>query len=68
MRISLWISILTAMVIIAPAVMDGAGGGAAGAQFIDRLLMMGIATLYGVAAVFVFDAFWHGKAVQTVVE
>ncbi len=59
---------LTMLVIIAPAVMDGAGGNAAGAKFFDRLAMMGFATLYGVAAVYVFDAFWRGKAVQRVVE
>lgn len=59
---------LTMLVIIAPAVLDGLGGDAAGAKFFDRLWMMGFATLYGVAAVYVFDAFWRGKAVQTVVE
>ena len=59
---------LTMLVIIAPALMDSAGGDAAGAKFFDRLIMMGWATLYGVAAVSVFDAFWRGKAQQTVVE
>lgn len=59
---------LTMLVVIAPAVMDGAGGDAAGVKFMDRLTMMGWATLYGVAAVYVFDAFWRGKAAQTVVE
>lgn len=59
---------LTMLVIIAPAVLDGAGGDAAGVGFIDRLVMMGFATLYGVAAVYVFDAFWRGKAAATVVE
>jgi hypothetical protein len=59
---------LTMLVIIAPALMDGAGGDAAGAKFFDRFAMMFWATLYGVAAVYVFDAFWRGKAPQTVVE
>jgi hypothetical protein len=59
---------LTMLVIIAPAVTDGAGGDAAAVKFFDRILMMGWATLYGVAAVYVFDAFWRGKAVQTLVE
>ncbi len=59
---------LTMLVIIAPAVTDGLGGDAAGAKFFDRLVMMGFATLYGVAAVYVFDAFWRGKQVKTVVE
>jgi hypothetical protein len=52
---------LTMLVIIAPAVMDTAGGAAADAKFFDRLLMMIWATLYGVAAVYVFDAFWPAK-------
>ena len=59
---------LTMLVIIAPAVMDGASGAQAGVKFFDRMAMMGWATLYGVAAVYVFDAFWRGKAPQTVVE
>ena len=59
---------LTMLVIIAPAVMDAPGMGAAGAKFFDRLLMMFWATLYAVAAVNVFDAFWRGKAAQAVVE
>ena len=59
---------LTMLVIIAPAVTDGPGSAAAGVKFVDRILMMGWATLYGVAAVYVFDAFWRGKATQTVVE
>lgn len=59
---------LTMLVIIAPAVTDGAGGSDAGVKFIDRLMMMGFATLYGVAAVYVFDAFWRGKPAKTVVE
>jgi hypothetical protein len=59
---------LTMLVIIAPALMDSAGGDAAGGKFFDRLAMMCWATLYAVAAVSVFDAFWRGKAPQTVVE
>ena len=59
---------LTMMVIIAPAVTDGAGGAEASVKFFDRLAMMCWATLYGVVAVYVFDAFWRGKAPQTVVE
>jgi len=48
---------LTMMVILAPAVMDSAGGAVAGAKFVDRMLMFGWATLYAVVAVNVFDAF-----------
>jgi hypothetical protein len=59
---------LTMLVIFAPIVTDGAGGDAAGAKFFDRIAMLSWATLYGVAAVYVFDAFWRGKAPRTVVE
>ena len=53
---------LTMIVILAPAVMDSAGGSAANAAFWSRLLMFALATLYGVAAVYVVDAFKPGKA------
>jgi len=59
---------LTMLVVIAPSVMDGPGGDAAGAKFFDRLALMGFATLYGVTAVYVFDTFWRGKAARRVVE
>jgi len=59
---------LTMLVIIAPTVTDGPGGAAAAVKFFDRILMMGWATLYGVAAVYVFDAFWRGKAERRLVE
>jgi len=49
---------LTMIVVLAPAVLDSSSGSAAGAAFYDRLLMFGWATLYGVVAVYVFDAFW----------
>jgi hypothetical protein len=49
---------LTMIVVLAPAVLDSNFGSAAGARFYDRLFMFGWATLYAVAAVFVFDAFW----------
>jgi hypothetical protein len=48
---------LTMLVILGPAVMDSMGGSAAGAAFWSRLLMFALATLYGVAAVYVVDAF-----------
>lgn len=56
---------MTMLVIIVPAVLDGAGGDAAGAKFFDRIAMMAWATLYGVAAVNVFDTFWRGKVPET---
>lgn len=47
---------LTMIVILAPAVMDTASGSSAGSAFWSRLLMFVLATLYGVAAVYVVDA------------
>jgi len=49
---------LTMLIVLAPAVLDSTAGDAAGARFYDRLFMFGWATLYGVVAVYVFDAFW----------
>jgi hypothetical protein len=48
---------LTMIVILAPAVMDSAGGAAAGIKFWERMVMFGLTTLYAVVAVHVFDAF-----------
>lgn len=55
---------LTMIVVLAPAVLDSASGSAAGAAFSDRLFMFAAATLYGVTAVFVFDAFWKRPETQ----
>ncbi|MGI9236847.1 MAG: DUF2955 domain-containing protein [Woeseiaceae bacterium] len=52
---------LTMIVILAPAVMDSLTGSTAGLAFVDRLLMFAGATVYGVAAVYVFDAFWRDE-------
>jgi len=49
---------LTLIVILAPAVMDNIGGANAGTKFWERLVMFVGATLYGIIAVYVFDAFW----------
>lgn len=49
---------LTMIVILAPAVMDSLTGTTAGLAFFDRLMMFAGATVYGVVAVYVFDAFW----------
>jgi len=51
---------LTMIVVLAPAVLDGSFGSSADARFYDRLLMFAWATIYGVGAVYVFDAFWSG--------
>ncbi len=56
---------LTLIVILAPAVMDGIGGANAGVKFWERLVMFGGATLYGVVAVYVFDAFWPARSGTT---
>lgn len=50
--------LFTMMIIVAPAVMDTAGGDAAAARFSDRIVMFVFATFYAVAAVHVFDRFW----------
>ena len=50
-------ALLTMIVILAPAVMDSAGGGAAGMKFWQRLMMFGGATIYAVGTVYIFDAF-----------
>ncbi len=51
-------ALLTMFVVLAPAVLDTQLGSAAGTSFYDRLLMFAGASLYGVTAVYVFDAFW----------
>lgn len=56
---------LTMIAVLAPAVLDSDFGSAAGARFYDRLFMFGWATLYAVAAVYVFDAFWGRPKEQT---
>lgn len=55
---------MTLMVILAPAVMDSIGGDSADAKFWERLLMFFQASLYGVGAVMVFDAFWPARGQQ----
>jgi hypothetical protein len=52
---------LTMIVVLAPAVLDGDFGSSADARFYDRLLMFVWATLYGVGAIYVFEAFWPAK-------
>jgi hypothetical protein len=53
---------LTMIVILAPAVMDSASGSSANVAFWSRLLMFALATLYGVAAVYIVDAFRPARA------
>ena len=56
--------LLTMIVILAPAVMDGLGGDTAGAKFWDRILMFALATLYAVIAVYVVDAIRNARIGQ----
>ena len=49
---------LTMIVVLAPAVLDGDFGSSADARFYDRLLMFVWATVYGVGAIYLFEAFW----------
>lgn len=56
---------LTMIVVLAPAVMDGIAGAPAGAAFWSRLLMFVYATIYGVGAVYIFDAFWPNRKNST---
>ena len=49
---------LTMIVVLAPAVLDGDFGSSADTRLYDRLLMFVWATLYGVGAIYLFEAFW----------
>ena len=46
------------IVILAPEVVDGSGGGSAGAAFWSRSLMFILIAVYGTLAVWAFDALW----------
>jgi hypothetical protein len=59
-------ALLTMIVILAPAVMDSAGGGAAGMKFWERLVMFGGTTVYAVGTVYIFDAFTASQHKATV--
>ncbi len=49
---------LTMIVVLAPAALDSNFGSSADARFYDRLFMFIWATVYGVSAVYIFDALW----------
>ncbi|MFT5141027.1 MAG: hypothetical protein ACI9H8_002112 [Lysobacterales bacterium] len=51
-------ALLTMIIVLAPAALDSQFGNSAGAGFYGRLLMLMGASMYGVGAVYVFDAFW----------
>jgi hypothetical protein len=50
--------VLTMIIVIAPAVMDGAGSDGASSAFYTRLFLFVVIAVYGSIAVAVFDAFW----------
>ena len=52
---------LTMIIILAPAVLDGTTGSSADVAFWSRLSMFFYATIYGIVAVTIFDAFWPRK-------
>jgi hypothetical protein len=52
---------LTMIVILAPALLDGAGGSAAGAAFWSRMQLFVLIAVYGTLAVRVFDALWPAR-------
>jgi len=58
---------LTMLVILAPAVLDGAGGSDAGSAFWSRMGLILLTAVYGTAAVWLFDRLWpeptKGRAV-----
>jgi hypothetical protein len=56
----------TMLVILCPAVADSQSGAAAGARFMDRIIMFVIATLYGALAVYLFDRFWPERGSRAV--
>jgi hypothetical protein len=53
---------LTMIVILAPAVLDGSGGGSAGAAFWSRTMLFVLIAVYGTLAVWIFDTLWPEKA------
>jgi hypothetical protein len=64
-RASVWsYGLITMIIVIAPAATDSAGMGGAGARFSDRITMFAIATIYAVAAIYLFEALWPEKQKQ----
>jgi len=52
---------LTMIVILAPAVLDGAGSSGAGAAFWSRMMLFVLIAVYGTFSVWLFDAIWPGR-------
>ncbi len=57
---------MTMIVILAPAVMDSAGGGPAGMKFWERIIMFGGTTIYALGTVYIFDAFTASRKKATI--
>jgi len=64
-KFSMWsYAYLTAIIIIAPAVLDSPGSGGSGAAIWSRVWLFMMIAFYGSAAVAVFNSFWPGKAIH----
>jgi hypothetical protein len=56
---------VTMMIVLAPAAMDSASGVGASARFSERIIMFALATIYAVAAIYLFEALWPAKQQQS---
>jgi hypothetical protein len=64
-RASVWsYGLVTMMIVLAPAAMDSASGTGASARFSERITMFALATIYAVAAIYLFEALWPAKQEQ----
>jgi hypothetical protein len=65
-RASFWsYGLVTMMIVLAPAAMDTASGTGASARFSERIIMFALATIYAVAAIYLFEALWPAKQEQS---
>ncbi len=61
-KFSIWsYAYLTAIIILAPALLDSAGSGGSGTAIWSRIWLFILIAFYGTAAVAVFNAFWPAK-------
>ena len=61
-KFSMWsYAYLTAIIILAPSLLDSAGSGGSGAAIWSRVWLFIVIAFYGTAAVAVFNAFWPAK-------
>ena len=59
---------LTMLVILGPAVLDGAGSSGAGGAFWSRLALFVLIAAYGTLSVWIFDTLWPGGAAKREVD